>query len=108
MLGPSKVAVRASARLQDKVSREPPISQVSSARHTQPALVTGRLASTSRPVIAGGANIRKQKSAAEVCGTGRRSTTSYHPQMPFPSAVIEEEKANSSQAGRCGPAARRA
>lgn len=108
VLGPSIAAVRASARLHDRVSSEPPISQVSSARHTQPALVTGRLASTSSPMIAGGANIRKQKSAAEVCGTGRRSTTSYQPQMPLPKAVIAEEQENSSQARRCGPAARRA
>ena len=34
---------------------EPPISQASRPRQTQPAFVTGRLARTSRPTMAGGA-----------------------------------------------------
>ncbi len=62
-LGPSNFAAWASARLQDSVSREPPISQESSARQTQPALVTGLLASTSSPTMAGGAKQRKKRSA---------------------------------------------
>lgn len=62
-LGPSNFAAWASARLQDRVSSDPPISQASSARHTQPARVTGRLASTSSPTMAGGAKQRKNRSA---------------------------------------------
>ncbi len=56
-------AVRASARLQEIVSSEPPISQASRPRHVQPAFVTGRFASTSRPTMAGGAKHRKNRSA---------------------------------------------
>lgn len=62
-LGPSNFAAWASARLQDSVSKEPPINHESSARQTQPALVTGLLASTSRPTMAGGAKQRKNRSA---------------------------------------------
>ncbi len=97
---PWKWALCASARLQERVSSEPPISQASSARQTQPARVTGRLASTSRPTMAGGAKSRKQKSAIEGLGTGASRTTSYHPQMPLPRPAIAEEAAKSSQAGR--------
>lgn len=52
-------------------------------------------------MIAGGAKSRKQKSASEVRGTSSRSTTSYQPQMPLPSATMADETANSTQAGRC-------
>lgn len=62
-LGPSNLAAWASARLHDSVSNEPPINQASSARQTQPAFVTGRLASTRSPTIAGGAKHRKNRSA---------------------------------------------
>ncbi|GAA3130483.1 hypothetical protein GCM10017687_52350 [Streptomyces echinatus] len=62
-LDPSNRAAWASARLQERVSSEPPISQASSPRQIQPALVTGRLASTSRPTMAGGAKHRKNRSA---------------------------------------------
>ncbi|WP_444545063.1 hypothetical protein [Streptomyces echinoruber] len=82
------------------MSREPAISQASSTRHTQPALFAGRLASTSRPTIAGGAKHRKNRSAQLWAGTGRPSTTSYQPQTALPSAAIAEERANSSQAAR--------
>lgn len=76
VLRPSHCAACASARLHDRVSSEPPMSQASRARQTQPARVTGRLASSSRPMMAGGAKSRKQKSAIEVRGTDSRSTTS--------------------------------
>lgn len=100
VLWPSHRAVWARARVQERVSREPPMSQASSPRQTQPARVTGRLASTSSPMMAGGAKSRKQKSATEVRGTSPRSTTSYQPQMPLPSATMAEETANSAHAGR--------
>ncbi len=99
-LGPSNLAAWASARLQDSVSSEPPISQASSARQTQPALVTGLLASTRSPTMAGGAKHRKNRSAKLKRGTVCSSTTSYHPQTPLPSAAIVEESENSNQAGR--------
>jgi hypothetical protein len=62
-VGPSAFAAWASARLQASVSSEPPISQASRARQTQPALLTGRLARTSSPTMAGGAKHRKNRSA---------------------------------------------
>ncbi|CAO0830388.1 hypothetical protein SMICM17S_11660 [Streptomyces microflavus] len=101
-------AACARARLQARVSREPPISQASSARQTQPARVTGRLASTSSPTMAGGAKQRKKASAADGVGTGTPSTTSYHPQTALPQAAMSEESENSSQAGRSRPALTRA
>lgn len=76
------------------------MSQESSARQTQPARVTGRLARTSRPTMAGGAKHRKATSAREVLGIGTPRITSYQPQTAFPQAPMREEKANSSQAGR--------
>lgn len=62
-LEPSDRAAWARARLHESVSSEPPISQASSPRQTQPAFVTGRLARTSRPTMAGGAKHRKNPSA---------------------------------------------
>jgi hypothetical protein len=50
--------------------------------------------------MAGGAKHRKNRSAKLGLGTGRWSTTSYHPHTPLPSAAIAEESENSSQAGR--------
>ncbi len=99
-LGPSKRAAWASARLQERVSREPPISQASRARQIQPAFVTGRLAKTSRPTMAGGAKHRKNRFAQLTWGTCSPSTTSYHPQTASPSAAMSWERANSSQADR--------
>ncbi|CAM5679931.1 hypothetical protein STENM223S_02234 [Streptomyces tendae] len=60
---PSAFAAWASARLQARVSSEPPISQASRPRQIQPAFVTGRLASTRSPTMAGGAKHRKNRSA---------------------------------------------
>lgn len=62
-LGPSDLAAWARARLHESVRSEPPISQESRPRQTQPAFVTGRLARTSRPTMAGGAKHRKNRSA---------------------------------------------
>ncbi len=76
------------------------MSQASRARQTQPARVTGRLASTSSPTMAGGAKSRKQKSARDGLGTGALSTTSYQPQTALPKPAMPEEAANRSQAGR--------
>lgn len=93
-------AALARARLQDRVSSEPPMSQESRPRQTHPARVTGRLARTSRPTMAGGAKQRKAKSASEGSGTFWPRTTSYQPQTAFPRPPMSEEKANISQAGR--------
>ncbi len=61
------------------------MSQASRLRQTQPARVTGRLASTtSSPTMAGGANSRKQKSASEGRGTAWCSTSSYQPHTALP------------------------
>lgn len=76
------------------------MSQESSPRQTHPARVTGRLARTSRPTIAGGAKQRKAKSASECLGTSAPRTTSYQPQTAFPHAPMRDEKAKSSHAGR--------
>ncbi len=101
-------AVCASARLQESVSNDPPISQESSARQTQPARLTGRLARTSRPTMAGGAKQRKKRSARDGEGTWLLSTTSYQPQTALPPAAIAEESEKSSQAGRSRLSPRRA
>lgn len=50
--------------------------------------------------MAGGAKQRKKTSAREGVGTGRPSTTSYQPQTALPAEAMNEESANSSQAGR--------
>lgn len=76
------------------------MSQESSARQTQPALVKGRLARTSSPTMAGGAKHRKKRSARLGVGTGRWRTTSYQPHTPFPRDAMAEETANRIQAGR--------
>lgn len=49
--------------------------------------------------MAGGAKQRKKRSAREGAGTGRRSTTSYHPQTALPPAAMAEESEKRSQAG---------
>lgn len=76
------------------------MSQASSARQTQPALVKGRLARTSSPMMAGGAKHRKKRSARLGVGTGRWRTTSYQPHTPFPRDAMAEETANRIHAGR--------
>ncbi len=103
-VSPWRSAACARATLQESVIIEPPMSQESRPRQTQPARVTGRLASMSSPMMASGANSRKHRSATEMSGTSRWSTTSYQPQIPFPRPIMIEETPNRAQAARNSPA----